>query len=153
MGGAGFRRQYVHAIDIVPTVLEAVGIEPPEEIRGVAQRPIEGTSFFASIADPASPDDAHTQYYEMFGCRALYHEGWKAVTYHPIMQIEPGIDADRVGALPRRGRTRRSATTWRQQEPERLRADGRALVGRSRPVPGAAPRPPALCPCSCTERP
>ena len=93
-GGAGFRRQYVHAIDIVPTVLDAVGIEPPEEIRGVTQRPIEGTSFFASLYDPASPDTHITQYYEMFGCRALYHEGWKAVTYHPIMQTEPGIDAD-----------------------------------------------------------
>lgn len=90
----GFRRQYVHAIDLVPTVLEAVGIEPPEEIRGVAQRPIEGTSFLGSISDATWPD-AHTmQYYEMFGCRALYHEGWKAVTYHPIMQTEPGIDAD-----------------------------------------------------------
>ena len=94
VGGARFRRQYVHAIDIVPTVLEAVGIEAPGEIRGVAQRPIEGTSFFPTIADPASPEAHLTQYYEMFGCRALYHEGWKAVTYHPIMQMEPGIDAD-----------------------------------------------------------
>ena len=90
----GFRRQYVHAIDLVPTVLEAVGIEPPEEIRGVAQRPIEGTSFLGSISDATWPDAHTTQYYEMFGCRALYHEGWKAVTYHPIMQTEPGIDAD-----------------------------------------------------------
>ncbi len=90
----GFRRQYVHAIDLVPTVLEAVGIEAPEEIRGVAQRPIEGTSFLGSIADAAWPDAHTTQYYEMFGCRALYHGGWKAVTYHPIMQTEPGIDAD-----------------------------------------------------------
>ncbi len=91
---SGFRRQYVHAIDIVPTVLEAAGLEPPEHIRGVAQSPIEGTSFLASIADPSASDDHRTQYYEMFGCRALYHEGWKAVTYHPIMQTEPGFDAD-----------------------------------------------------------
>ena len=94
IGGAGFRRQYVHAIDLVPTVLQAVGIDPPAEIRGVSQRPIEGSSFFASLADPAAPDTRTTQYYEMFGCRALYHQGWKAVTYHPIMQMEPGIDAD-----------------------------------------------------------
>jgi arylsulfatase A-like enzyme len=91
---AGFRRQYVHAIDIVPTVLEAAGIEAPDHIRGVAQSPIEGTSFLGSIADPSAPDDHRTQYYEMFGCRALYHEGWKAVTYHPIMQTEPGFDED-----------------------------------------------------------
>ena len=70
------------------------GLEPPEHIRGVAQSPIEGTSFLASIADPSASDDHRTQYYEMFGCRALYHEGWKAVTYHPIMQTEPGFDAD-----------------------------------------------------------
>ena len=43
---------------------------------------------------PRAPETHITQYYEMFGCRALYHEGWKAVTYHPIMQTEPGIDAD-----------------------------------------------------------
>src|SRR6185312_14436033 len=91
---AGFRRQYVHAIDFVPTVLEAVGIEAPETINGVGQRPIEGTSFFATIDDPTAPETHSLQYYEMFGCRALYLEGWKAVTYHPIMQTEPGFDAD-----------------------------------------------------------
>jgi arylsulfatase A-like enzyme len=90
----GFRRQYVHAIDFVPTVLEAAGIEPPDVINGVVQRRIDGTSFFDSLADPSAPEGHTTQYYEMFGCRALYHEGWKAVTYHPIMQTEPGIDAD-----------------------------------------------------------
>ena len=90
----GFRRQYVHAIDFVPTVLEVVGLEAPESINGVAQRPVEGTSFLATIADPSAPESHSVQYYEMFGCRALYREGWKAVTYHPIMQTEPGFDAD-----------------------------------------------------------
>jgi arylsulfatase len=92
--GSGFRRQYVHAIDIVPTVLEAVGRRAPESIRGVAQSTIHGVSFFASITDPAAPSNHRTQYYEMFGCRALYQDGWKAVTYHPIMQTDPGIDDD-----------------------------------------------------------
>ena len=92
--GPGFRRQYVHAVDFVPTVLEAIGLEAPDRINGVDQRPIEGTSFLATIADASVPE-AHTlQYYEMFGCRALYEDGWKAVTYHPIMQLEPGIDED-----------------------------------------------------------
>lgn len=94
MGGAGFRRQYVHAIDFVPTVLEAVGLEAPDSINGVAQRPIEGTSFYATLEDPSVPERHSLQYYEMFGCRALYQEGWKAVTYHPIMQTEPGFDED-----------------------------------------------------------
>ncbi|MEO8601810.1 MAG: arylsulfatase [bacterium] len=78
------RRQYVHAIDVVPTVLELIGLAAPAEIDGVAQRPIEGTSFAYSFDAPQAPERHTTQYYEMFGCRALYHDGWKAVAYHPI---------------------------------------------------------------------
>lgn len=90
--GSGIRRQYVHAIDLVPTILEAAGLEAPRELRGVEQKPIEGTSFLATIADEDAPDAHITQYYEMFSCRALYHDGWKAVAYHPIQDEEPGID-------------------------------------------------------------
>jgi hypothetical protein len=86
------RRQYVHAIDIVPTVLDVLGLEAPATIGGVEQRPIEGTSFAATFNDPAATDGHRTQYYEMFGCRALYDRGWKAVTYHPIQADEPGLD-------------------------------------------------------------
>jgi arylsulfatase A-like enzyme len=88
----GFRRHYVHAIDIVPTIFDAVGMDPPSTIDGVEQHPIEGVSFFATFADPAAPDRHTTQYYEMFGCRAIYHDGWKAVTYHPIQDDTPGVD-------------------------------------------------------------
>ncbi len=90
--GPGLRPQYVHAIDLVPTILDAVGIDAPTEVRGVAQRPIEGTSFIETLDRADAPDRHRTQYYEMFGCRALYHEGWKAVTYHPIQDDEPGLD-------------------------------------------------------------
>jgi arylsulfatase len=89
------RRQYVHAIDILPTVLEAAGIEPPEEIGGLRQRPIEGISFAYSFDDEAAPSRRETQYFEMFGCRALYHDGWKAVTYHPIFDQSIPFDEDR----------------------------------------------------------
>jgi arylsulfatase len=89
------RRQYVHAIDIVPTVLDVIGREAPVELNGVAQRPLEGTSFSYSF-DVADAAGRHvTQYYEMFGCRALYHQGWKAVVYHPIFDPEPPFDEDR----------------------------------------------------------
>jgi arylsulfatase len=81
------RRQYVHAIDIAPTVMEAIGVAPPAEIDGVAQAPIEGTSFAYSLDAPGAPERHDTQYYEMFGCRALYHRGWKAVTYRPIQDL------------------------------------------------------------------
>jgi arylsulfatase len=86
------RSQYIHAIDMVPTVLEAVGLDEPDEVRGVEQRPIDGTSFLYTFATPDAPERHTVQYYEMFGCRALYQEGWKAVTYHDIQFDEPGLD-------------------------------------------------------------
>lgn len=91
----GVRRQYVHAIDVAPTVLEVIGVEPPAEIDGVAQQPIEGTSFAHTLNDAGAPSRHETQYYEMFGCRALYDRGWKAVVYHPIFDPKPSFDEDR----------------------------------------------------------
>ena len=78
------RQQYVHAIDVMPTLLELIGIEVPGEINGVAQRPIEGVSFASTLWDPGDPGSHTTQYYEMLGSRALYHEGWKAVVFRPL---------------------------------------------------------------------
>jgi arylsulfatase A-like enzyme len=84
----GLRRQYVHAIDIVPTVLDLVGLHAPTEINGVTQSALEGISFAEICRDADAPTRRTTQYYEMFGNRALYHEGWKAVTQHPYMSEE-----------------------------------------------------------------
>jgi arylsulfatase len=88
----GVRAQYVHAIDLVPTVLELIGIEAPTEVRGVEQQPIEGTSFAYALTDPDAPERHTTQYSEMFGCAALYQDGWKAVSFHPIHEAAPGLD-------------------------------------------------------------
>ncbi len=77
------RTQYAHAIDMVPTVLEALGVEPPAEIRGVTQSPIDGYSF-AHTFDDAKAEGKHiTQYFEMMGHRSLYHDGWRAVCPWP----------------------------------------------------------------------
>ncbi len=76
------RGQYAHAVDITPTVLELLGIDPPHQVKGVTQSPIEGHSFAHTLADPAAKSAHDTQYYEMLGNRAVYHRGWKAVTYH-----------------------------------------------------------------------
>lgn len=76
------RNQYVHAVDITPTVLELIGIEPPAAIKGVAQSNMHGTSFAHTLADPHAPSNHDTQYYEMLGNRAIYHRGWKLATYH-----------------------------------------------------------------------
>ena len=92
--GGAVRRQYVHAIDLAPTVLDVLGVAAPAEIDGVVQRPIEGTSFARTLDDGAAPSGRTTQYFEMFACRAIYHEGWKAVVYHTIQDTRQSFDDD-----------------------------------------------------------
>jgi arylsulfatase len=77
------RTQYAHLIDIVPTVLEVQGIEPPVTIRGVTQAPLQGVSFRYTFDEPAAPTRRRTQYYEMLGHRAIDHDGWRAVCPWP----------------------------------------------------------------------
>jgi arylsulfatase A-like enzyme len=74
----GLREQFVHVIDVVPTILEVAGIKAPELVDGIKQAPIEGTSFAYTFApDNAKvPSRHHTQYFEMMGQWALYHDGW-----------------------------------------------------------------------------
>ncbi len=76
------RHGFRHACDVVPTLLEIIGLEPPGSIAGVAQQPLEGVSFAASFGD-ADPPRGKPQYFEMFGHRGLWKDGWKAVAYHP----------------------------------------------------------------------
>ncbi len=76
------RGQYIHAVDISPTVLDAIGVDPPAVIKGHAQSPIHGSSFAHTFGEPEAASRHETQYYEMLGNRAIYHRGWKAVTYH-----------------------------------------------------------------------
>ncbi|MGV7216696.1 arylsulfatase [Bradyrhizobium sp. UFLA05-112] len=77
------RTQYCHAIDMVPTVLDALGIEPPVQIRGVTQSPLQGFSLTSSFDDANAAPLHFTQYFEMFGHRSLYHDGWRAVCPWP----------------------------------------------------------------------
>jgi arylsulfatase len=85
-GGGGLRHQFAHAVDVLPTVLELAGIEAPETVEYVPQTRIDGISFAPLLgADGAdAPAVRTTQHFEMFGSRAIYHEGWKAVTFKPI---------------------------------------------------------------------
>jgi len=76
------RQQYIHASDVVPTVYELLGIDPPDVIKGYPQSPIEGQSFAPSLRDPDAPGKT-TQFYAMLGQRSIYHEGWLACTLHP----------------------------------------------------------------------
>jgi arylsulfatase A-like enzyme len=77
------RHQFVHASDLLPTLLEVIGVNPPAAIAGCAQMPIEGESFAASLTDASAPPRRSPQYFEMFGHRGLWQDGWKAVAYHP----------------------------------------------------------------------
>ncbi|MEG6550553.1 arylsulfatase [Desulfocurvibacter africanus] len=77
------RTQYAHAIDMVPTVLDLLGIEPPTSIKGVTQSPVEGISFAHTFDDASAPSKRHTQYFEMMGHRSIYHDGWRAVCPWP----------------------------------------------------------------------
>ncbi|HEY1738693.1 MAG TPA: arylsulfatase [Acidimicrobiia bacterium] len=78
----GLRDQYCHAVDVLPTVLELCGIEPPSELAGVPQLSLDGTSLVPVLQDPNAATPRVTQYYECWGSRAMYHDGWKAVTNH-----------------------------------------------------------------------
>ena len=76
----GVRSQFLHTIDIVPTLYEAIGITPPEVLNGAKQKPMDGVSFLKSITDNDTSEVRKTQYFEM-GCnRAIYHDGWVAAS-------------------------------------------------------------------------
>jgi arylsulfatase A-like enzyme len=81
--GRGLRRQYVHAIDIVPTIYECLGVELPETVKGYTQHPIEGISFAASFNDAEAKTGKETQFYSMASTRAIWHRGWKAAAICP----------------------------------------------------------------------
>ena len=81
----GIRPQFHHVIDIVPTILEATGIKAPDVVNGIKQKPIEGVSMVYTFdkANANAPSKHQTQYFEMVGNRAIYHDGWIASTTPP----------------------------------------------------------------------
>lgn len=78
------RRQYHHLIDIAPTVLAAAGLPQPTSVNGVAQKPIEGVSMQYSFDDAKAKSTHTTQYYEIYGNRGIYKDGWYATTLHKV---------------------------------------------------------------------
>jgi arylsulfatase len=79
------RHQYHHAIDIVPTILDYLGVEAPATIKGHVQSRFDGVSMRSSVEDASAPSARKTQFYSMLGSRGIWHEGWKAVTTHPTL--------------------------------------------------------------------
>ncbi len=94
----GLRPQFHHVIDVAPTVLEAAGLPQPTTVNGTKQLPMDGVSMVYTFDDPKAKGNRTTQYFEMFGNRAIYHDGWVAATRHSIPWLVaplPPFDQDR----------------------------------------------------------
>ncbi|MDZ7886016.1 MAG: arylsulfatase [Mycobacterium sp.] len=93
------REQYAHVSDVTPTVYELLGLGEVRTARGIAQTPLEGTSFAAALDDPDAETGKHTQFYTMLGTRGIWHDGWFAGTVHPPTASGPkgwsAFDRDR----------------------------------------------------------
>jgi arylsulfatase len=130
----GLRSQFHHVIDIVPTILEIAGIPEPREVNGVPQRPIEGVSLAYTFEDARAPERHHTQYFEMFGNRALYHKGWVAGCRHGRLPWQTGASAsfeDDTWELYDIERDFAQAHDLAEQEPARLRAMQDAFIAEA----------------------
>jgi arylsulfatase A-like enzyme len=98
-GKGEIRSQFHHVIDVAPTLLEAAGLPEPQSVNGVQQHPIEGVSMLYSFNDAKAAERRTTQYFEMFGNRGIYHDGWTAVTRHKtpwvlVGEKTPAFDDD-----------------------------------------------------------
>ncbi len=85
------RSQFHHVNDIAPTLYEILGITPPRVVNGVPQDPIDGVSFAYTFNDPKAKGRKRTQYFEVMGSRAIYHEGWMASAFGPRTPWVPGL--------------------------------------------------------------
>ena len=112
------RPQYLHAVDVVPTLYDLLEIEPPAVLKGYTQSPIEGQSFAATFTDPGAPE-RQTQFYSMLGQRALYHQGWLACTLHPPLSGWARFDKDEW-ELYHLAEDRTQSRNLAAAEPERL---------------------------------
>ncbi|MCE9554137.1 MAG: arylsulfatase [Planctomycetes bacterium] len=91
------RSQFHHVIDVAPTVLEGTKLPEPKTVNGITQRPMDGISMLYTVDDAKAKDRRTTQYFEMFGNRGIYHDGWVACTRHSIpwlMVKNPPISED-----------------------------------------------------------
>jgi arylsulfatase len=112
------RDQYVHAVDVVPTIYDLLDIDPPEVINGHPQLPIEGESFADALHDAEAPAKS-TQFYAMLGQRSIYHEGYLACTVHPPLSSWGNFEADEW-ELYHLASDRSQSHNIAQDEPERL---------------------------------
>ena len=94
----GVRNQFLHTIDLVPTLYDAIGITPPEVLNGAKQKPLDGVSFLKTLTDKDAPEVRKTQYFELGANRAIYHDGWVAATLTSAPWLPPAADANPLTA-------------------------------------------------------
>lgn len=124
------RHQFAHAIDMVPTVLEALDIDPPQSIQGVTQSPIEGLSLAYTFDSADAPGKHVTQYFEMLGHRSIYYDGWRAVCPWPGPSF---TEAGAFGApIPAEKLTELDATGWELYHVEEDWAENHNLAAEHR---------------------
>ena len=147
------RHQYVHAIDVMPTLLDVDRHRAAGRARRRRAAPARRAPASAPRStDAAAPSPRPTQYYEMLGCRAIYHDGWKAVTFHPMVGFaydgsDPTLPFDEdVWELYHVAEDFSETVDLAAEEPERLRAAGRPVVVGGGAQPGAAAEQPARPP-------
>ena len=131
------RDQYHHAIDIVPTILDCLGLESPEFIKGYQQSPIQGVSMRYTFDKPDVESTRHTQFYTMLGTRAIYHDGWKAVARHGAISGK-GHFMDDKWELYHVEKDRSEVHDLAEQHPEKLKlliATWFAAAGRNNGFP------------------
>ncbi len=112
------RGQFHYVTDVAPTVLEVAGVTMPATYRGLEQMPMAGTSMAYAFDQPEEPSHKTTQYFEMGGHRAMYHEGWKAVTRHRTRRV---LRRRPLGAVSRRRGPVGVSTTSRRANPSKLK--------------------------------
>jgi arylsulfatase len=115
------RHQYHHVTDVVPTILEVVGLEMPQVYRGVEQHPLNGVSMTYSFEDGTAPTAKHQQYYAMLGTRGIWQDGWKAAAVHAPITGKGRFDEDRW-ELFHVDEDRSEAHDLADQHPEKLEA-------------------------------
>ncbi|MFG2926544.1 arylsulfatase [Streptomyces sp. NPDC048305] len=113
------RDQYHHAVDIVPTVLDCLGFELPEAVKGRTQIPLQGVSMRYSFDAATIPTAKSTQFYSMLGTRGIWHQGWKAVTTHPAVSGWSNFAQD-TWELYHAEADRAEMHDLAEQEPEKL---------------------------------
>ncbi len=86
-----FRSQFLHVVDIVPTLYDVIGIKPPKVVNGFKQDPMDGVSFASAFKDAKAKEVHHTQYFEIMGSRGIYKDGWFAGVFGPRTPWVPGL--------------------------------------------------------------